>query len=865
VGADYIYKDEAFDKVDTWNWPRGQIVEFTTKDKFCHSYLLPAGASILHPGTLAVIYLLILLYLFIGIQVVADIFMDSITVITSSKRTIQVRDENDEMIPKKVPVWNPTVANLTLMALGSSAPEILLSVIETISTLDSTPGELGPSTIVGSAAFNFLVISGVSIYSVSAANDERTDEEIAEDGTPKGVKKVADTGVFTITTVWSVFAYAWLYYCLSDEEGEVTPLEAWLTFGFFWILLIMAFIADKINQRALKKRNDLKFGDEYKDTSMGVQGAGVQYNVVDFYNTLLPQEIGQADALTKEQEAKSNEMKTFLKKQFGTDKIQLVNKDILKQKLEGDSLIERIGYRKQVGDLLQGRKEIVKHGEIYRKEHLMAHQLDVSKKNNLYGFTCLHYSVSESSGHLRIKMSNKTATAGRVGVRTVDAEATSPKDFEAIDEIIEFKAGQKIAEVRIKIVDDDNWEPDEDFYVELYDIDSRAKLDGEDCKTRVTIIDDDRPGILAFENKGNTKHPANETTCNIKVIRLHDNDGEINVKYRTIEISKSTRTATPGKDYEHVEGILNFIHRESEKEIVIPIIQRETENDEPRDEIFGVQIYDAHPAAVKISKKDTCIVEIVTDAETKKQAEALQQLLARINQQEKITWGQQFKNACMLHPSKNEDGEIEDISGFDAVFHFLSIGWKVLFAAVPPPHYLGGIPCFLVALAFIGFVTAIVGEIATLMGCVIFLKPGVTAITFVAIGTSLPDTFASKKAAQDSRYADSAVGNVTGSNSVNVFLGLGLPWVIASLYYGRKDEKFNVPSKGLDLSVALFLIVSLIGIVILIVRRIVVKGELGGSPAGRTASAIVFVSLWLFYVIMSTLAQYEVISFGMEK
>ena len=29
-------------------------------------------------------------------------------------------------------VWNATVANLTLMALGSSAPEILLSVYETI-------------------------------------------------------------------------------------------------------------------------------------------------------------------------------------------------------------------------------------------------------------------------------------------------------------------------------------------------------------------------------------------------------------------------------------------------------------------------------------------------------------------------------------------------------------------------------------------------------------------------------------------------------------------------------------------------------------------------------------------------------------
>jgi solute carrier family 8 (sodium/calcium exchanger) len=52
------------------------------------------------------------------------------------------------------------------MALGSSAPEILLSVIETLTTLGSKPGELGPSTIVGSAAFNLLVISAVSVYSV---------------------------------------------------------------------------------------------------------------------------------------------------------------------------------------------------------------------------------------------------------------------------------------------------------------------------------------------------------------------------------------------------------------------------------------------------------------------------------------------------------------------------------------------------------------------------------------------------------------------------------------------------------------------------------------------------------------------------
>ena len=60
------------------------------------------------------------------------------------------------------------------------------------------------------------------------------------------------------------------------------------------------------------------------------------------------------------------------------------------------------------------------------------------------------------------------------------------------------------------------------------------------------------------------------------------------------------------------------------------------------------------------------------------------------------------------------------------------------------------------------------------------------AITFVALGTSLPDTFASKAAAVGEKNADNAIGNITGSNSVNVFLGLGLPWLIAAIYHSAK-------------------------------------------------------------------------------
>ena len=100
------------------------------------------------------------------------------------------------------------------MALGSSAPEILLSVLEVVGGLGACPGELGASTIVGSAAFNLLVISAVSIYAVNKDNDNDPERD---ETVPKGVKKIYDTGVFAITAFSSVFAYIWLFICLLDQ------------------------------------------------------------------------------------------------------------------------------------------------------------------------------------------------------------------------------------------------------------------------------------------------------------------------------------------------------------------------------------------------------------------------------------------------------------------------------------------------------------------------------------------------------------------------------------------------------------------------------------------------------------------------
>merc|ERR1711904_487679 len=110
---------------------------------------------------------------------------------------------------------------------------------------------------------------------------------------------------------------------------------------------------------------------------------------------------------------------------------------------------------------------------------------------------------------------------------------------------------------------------------------------------------------------------------------------------------------------------------------------------------------------------------------------------------------------------------------------------------------------------------------------------GITAITFVALGTSLPDTFASVEATQSDDTADNACGNVTGSNSVNVFLGLGLPWAIGTIYHEANGTKYIFPAGDLSFSVGVFCALAVSAIGLLYFRRITCDGELGGpkNPA----------------------------------
>ncbi|EGI58180.1 Sodium/calcium exchanger 1 [Acromyrmex echinatior] len=229
------------------------------------------------------------------------------------------------------------------------------------------------------------------------------------------------------------------------------------------------------------------------------------------------------------------------------------------------------------------------------------------------------------------------------------------------------------------------------------------------------------------------------------------------------------------------------------------------------------------------------------------------------------SWKEQFMEALTVSRGDEDDVEGENDqpsspSVMDYLMHFLTIFWKVLFAFVPPTDIAGGYLCFIVSILGIGVVTAIIGDIASYFGCTLGIKDSVTAIVFVALGTSIPDTFASKVAACQDKYADASVGNVTGSNAVNVFLGIGVAWSIAAIYRACHSEPFLVEPGNLAFSVTLFCSEACFVIVVLLVRRVKsIGGELGGPFIPKLITSVFLFSLWLLYLIMSTLEAYGVI------
>ncbi|XP_038846512.1 sodium/calcium exchanger 1-like isoform X10 [Salvelinus namaycush] len=846
--------------------------------------------------------------MFLGVSIIADRFMASIEVITSQEKEITIKRPNGETTTTTVRIWNETVSNLTLMALGSSAPEILLSVIE-VCGHGFHAGALGPSTIVGSAAFNMFVIIGICVW-------------VVPDGE---VRKVKHLRVFFVTATWSIFAYIWLYLILAViSPGIVQVWEGLLTLFFFPICVLFAWVADRRllfykyvykRYRTGKQRGMIieTEGDRPLPSKVDIEMDGKMLNshAADFLDGPLGLDLNVKDL---DEEETRRDMAKILKelKQKHPDKeveqlIELANYQVLSSQQKS-----RAFYRCQATRLMTGAGNILKkHAADQARKAISLHEVrsdvaDNDPVSKIY-FDPGSYQCLENCGTVAVNVLRRggdlTKTVS-VEFRTEDGSANAGSDYEFTEGVVVFKPGETQKEIRVGIIDDDIFEEDENFLIHLSNV-KVLLAEGEEVENpetnhveavaclglpataTVTIFDDDHAGIFTFEEP--VAHVSESVgTMEVKVLRTSGARGVVMVPYKTVEGT----ARGGGEDFEDTHGVLEFQNDEILKTIAIKILDREEYD---KHSYFTLELQTPYWrtrgwTGVRVAEKEVEEVVPLTGVDDEEQRIAdmgrptlgdhvkleiiieesyefkntVDKLIKKTNLALLVgtnSWRDQFIEAITVSAGEDDDdeecGEEKLPSCFDYVMHFLTVFWKVLFAFVPPTDYWNGWACFVVSICMIGLLTAFIGDLASHFGCTVGLKDSVTAVVFVALGTSVPDTFASKVAAIQDQYADASIGNVTGSNAVNVFLGIGVAWSIAAIYHNSKGNDFKVDPGSLAFSVTLFTIFAFICVGVLMYRRRPsIGGELGGPRTPKILTTMLFVSLWLLYILFSSLEVY---------
>ncbi|XP_076456318.1 sodium/calcium exchanger Calx-like [Babylonia areolata] len=782
------------------------------------------------------LYLLGLLWCFFGVAIVSDCFMCSIETITSRTRKVQIPDPNspDGVKTIHVKVWNDTVANLSLLAFGTSAPEMMMYLIEMV-TKGFQSGELGPGTIVGSAAFNLFVITALCIVSV-----------------PKGEgRRLKNMRVFTVTSFMGVFAYAWVAVVLmGSSPKEVELWEAVVTLAFFPVMIVVAYVADKGLYCCASNKTASEVEVTFETTKTDLEGGTItgSADIID-----VAREFQKETTLGEEETARILAAKLAEKRPKPSGWYRVSATRVL---TGGHRLLPKVNTA--FSDLFD-KVRTKSNAESLRK--LSVNTLDQVRfvDKAVIEFTSASCAVLENEGHVRlgIRRFGNMDKEVTVGIETIDGTATAQEDYRPVKTLLTFKPKESRQDFFVEIVDDDVWEPDEFFYVKLFLDPQGSKQEdvviGKVCINQVTIVNDDEPGRLQFSKPSYLIKESSER-AQLTVQRVSGADGQVAVSWRTVDLS-----ARAGQEYVGGCGRLEFKHGETSKNINVGIIGIKATEHEPN---FQVEL-SSPTGGAEIGKIPRAIVTLINDEEF---SSVVSRIAAKTQhnlqdlQLDGSSWGQQFYAAMNVN-----GGDIDSATKLDYVLHFVTFFWKVLFAFIPPTSIMGGWATFFVSLVLIGVLTAIISDLASIFGCLVGLSDTITAITFVALGTSMPDTFASRTAALHERHADVAIGNINGSNAVNVFLGLGLPWFLAAIYWKIKGGKLTVTTESLGFNVTLFAALALCTVAILMARRhlsVFGKTELGGTTRPKWFSAILIAFFWILYILLSILKALGIIDVG---
>ncbi|XP_032533370.1 sodium/calcium exchanger 2 isoform X2 [Chiroxiphia lanceolata] len=732
----------------------------------------------------AIVYFVAMMYLFLGVSIIADRFMASIEVITSREKEITVTKANGETSVGTVRIWNETVSNLTLMALGSSAPEILLSLIEVCGHRFQA-GELGPGTIVGSAAFNMFVVIAVCVYAIPAGESRR----------------IKHLRVFFVTASWSIFAYIWLYLILAViTPGVVQVWEAFLTLLFFPACVVFAWAADKrllfykyvYKRYRADPRSGIIIGAEAERPPKDVEADG------GFPAAPAPPEPeGSAASPSPTPEERELDESRREVIQILKDLKQKHPEKELEQLVDAANYValvhqqkSRAFYRIQATRLMTGAGNVLKKhaAEAARRSPAAPGEDDEEEEEDeacsrIFFEPCLYHCL-ENCGSVTLAVACEQGVGANqtfyVDFRTEDGSAKAGSDYEYSEGTLIFKPGETRKELAIGIIDDDIFEEDEHFFVRLLnlrvgDAEGMFEADNEEhpkgklvapLVATVTILDDDHAGIFGFRERS-VRVSECQGKVEVTVVRSSGARGTVMVPFRTVEGT----ARGGGVDYEDASGELEFRNDETAKTLQVKIVDDE---EYEKKENFFIELgaprwLKRGISALLLAQGDGERALSAEEEEARRIADMGKPILGENRRLEVVieesydfkntvdklmkktnlatvigthSWREQFLEAVTVSAGDEDDedeGREERLpSCFDYVMHFLTVFWKVLFACVPPTALLGGWAAFGVSILLLALLTALIGDLAAHFGCTLGLKDSVNAVVFVALGTSIP-------------------------------------------------------------------------------------------------------------------------------
>jgi Ca2+/Na+ antiporter len=247
----------------------------------------------------------------------------------------------------------------------------------------------------------------------------------------------------------------------------------------------------------------------------------------------------------------------------------------------------------------------------------------------------------------------------------------------------------------------------------------------------------------------------------------------------------------------------------------------------------------------------TPVAQEDSEAQLNKDDEKRQKLIKNAMMNRDPSWTEQFKLAVMVE---------DEMTGFEAFCHFLTMPWKILFAAIPTRSFLNGWATLVCTAVAICALTYVMTEVMMFMGYLLDFRGCILALIMVSVGTSMNNLKSSMKSAASNKSADDVFLPTVASNAANIFVGLGLPWTIATIYRYANDQGSLVIGQmeafDINFAVVTFLCCAFVTALVLGLRRSCLGGELGGPVFSKYFSSFMMTFLWTIFIVLNCLNCY---------